>query len=237
MKTKRIVLLFAVVFALALLFNVVSLASVVFAEEPVPNTAEQETVTGEAEPFENARSLSAWWKEEVMPLVIAYAIPAVLLLAETLPMLVKVWRASGRFDRSATQVNEVVEATEKYKEAIETEKAASKAELQAFLEASEERVKSYEENLLTKQMEYQELMLTQQDAVKQVLTEVLEIASGYREALSATETRLASVLSTVEKRAGKTERMVYLGLTNSGELVQNGAARKIAKVEESDDEG
>ena len=39
----------------------------------------------------------------------------------------------------------------------------------------------------------------------------------------------------IEVSASKTERMVYLGMSNSCELVNNGVARKIAAVE--DEEG
>lgn len=57
--------LFIVLFALALLFNVVSLTSVVFAEEPVPNTAEQETVTDGEQTF-FSRLTEAWESGDVM---------------------------------------------------------------------------------------------------------------------------------------------------------------------------
>lgn len=47
---------------------------------------------------------------------------------------------------------------------------------------------------------------------------------------------LNTALERLEKSALRTERMLYLGMSNSQELVINGAARKIAQIEEEANE-
>ena len=63
-----------------------------------------------------------------------------------------------------------------------------------------------------------------------------ETVARYEGRLAESEGRLARALSQIESHAEKTERMVYLGMTNSPELVTNGAARAIAEIEEEANE-
>ena len=175
---------------------------------------------------EETWDLNTWWNEKVMPLVIAYAIPALLFLAETLPMLCKVKKASGRFDSSADSVNNILDTMLKRDETLTAEKNEFRELVQKQLDGAEERAKQYEEKFLA-----------QQNELKAAMEQVTEIANGYRQELAASEERLSAELQRIEKCSDKTEKMVYLGFTNSCEMVTNGAAKKIAKVEESNDEG
>lgn len=58
----------------------------------------------------------------------------------------------------------------------------------------------------------------------------------YEKALSESEARLAAILTHLDKSAEKVERMVYVGMTNSVELVSNGAAKRIAAIEAGEDD-
>lgn len=58
----------------------------------------------------------------------------------------------------------------------------------------------------------------------------------YEKALAESEARLAAILTHLDKSADKVEKMVYVGLTNSVELVSNGAAKRIAAIEAGEDE-
>lgn len=46
------------------------------------------------------------------------------------------------------------------------------------------------------------------------------------------EDRVRAAVGKVEASASRTERMLYLGMSNSQELIINGAARRIAQIEE-----
>ena len=58
----------------------------------------------------------------------------------------------------------------------------------------------------------------------------------YEKALAESEARLAAILTHLDKSADKVEKMVYVGLTNSVELVSNGAAKRIAAIEAGEDD-
>jgi hypothetical protein len=63
-----------------------------------------------------------------------------------------------------------------------------------------------------------------------------ETVSRYESALSESEARLAAILNHLDKSANKVEKMVYVGMTNSVELVSNGAAKRIAAIEAGEDD-
>lgn len=58
----------------------------------------------------------------------------------------------------------------------------------------------------------------------------------YEKALAESEARLAAILTHLDKSAEKVEKMVYVGMTNSVELVSNGAAKRIAAIEAGEDD-
>lgn len=71
----------------------------------------------------------------------------------------------------------------------------------------------------------------QEQSVRQIAAQ----ASEYRAALDACEARLTELIERTNAGTARTERMVFLGMTNAGELVTNGTARRIAEVEEETD--
>lgn len=58
----------------------------------------------------------------------------------------------------------------------------------------------------------------------------------YEKALSESEARLAAAITHLDESAHKVEKMVYVGMTNSVELVSNGAAKRIAAIEAGEDD-
>ena len=58
----------------------------------------------------------------------------------------------------------------------------------------------------------------------------------YEKALAESEARLAAAITHLDESAHKVEKMVYVGMTNSVELVSNGAAKRIAAIEAGEDE-
>ncbi len=63
-----------------------------------------------------------------------------------------------------------------------------------------------------------------------------KIVEKYEKALSESEARLAAILNHLDISANKVEKMVYVGMTNSVELVSNGAAKRIAAIEAGEDD-
>ena len=69
------------------------------------------------------------------------------------------------------------------------------------------------------------------------MEQIRAAVATYEKSLAESEERLSALSHRIEASAARTERMVYLGLTNSGELILNGAARKISRIEEEGHEG
>lgn len=68
------------------------------------------------------------------------------------------------------------------------------------------------------------------------ISELNKTVEKYEKALSESEARLAAILNHLDKSAEKVEKMVYVGMTNSVELVSNGAAKRIAAIEAGEDD-
>ena len=80
-------------------------------------------------------------------------------------------------------------------------------------------------------------MEKQREETRQAVERFEEIAKSYASILCESEKRLGDTLHHVERAADKTERMIYVGMVNSCELVKNGAARRIAEIEEEMKQG
>ena len=158
----------------------------------------------ELQPETTAEPFSREWIENtVLPKFLGFLMSSGVTLVYLLPSVFKIKKASGRFDGSADDI----------------------ASLKAALLERE----------LTWETEKQEFRKTIEDlsvAYQDQLKHFAEIAESYDSHLEESEERIQSVARHVENMTEKTERMVFLAFTNSRELVANGMARMIAKVEE-----
>lgn len=161
------------------------------------------------------RGMTAWgWIEKnVLSDMLATAALVGLASLELIPAIKSLLKARNAFHK-------VAEDAEGY--------TVAKIEYDARMEAREQefyaRMKARDEALASRE-----------DRLQASIEEFKSLAEGYNKNLIASEERLAKVLHHVEICADKTERMVYLGLSNSCELVKNGTARKIAEVEEHEE--
>jgi len=62
--------------------------------------------------------------------------------------------------------------------------------------------------------------------------QLCETVAACEARMRESEERVRAAVGQVERSASRTERMLYLGMSNSQELIINGAARKIAQIEE-----
>ena len=93
------------------------------------------------------------------------------------------------------------------------------------------RAEAREREFYERMKERDEALAAREESLQAAIEAVGAVAESYNKNLIASEERLAKTLHHVEICADKTERMVYLGLSNSCELVKNGTARRIAEVE------
>lgn len=157
-------------------------------------------------------ALKLWFEERVLPNLTSTLLIIGVGLLELIPAVRSLLKARGAFAKVANDVGAYTEA---------------KIEYDA---RAEEREKLFLERL----EQYDRAMEAQREETREAVEKFEEIALGYAELLKESEGRLGNTLHHVERVADKTERMVYLGMSNSCELVKNGAARRIAEIEEEE---
>jgi hypothetical protein len=151
--------------------------------------------------------LRAWFEVEVMPHLASVSVILGVALAELIPAVRGLLKAKAAFTKVAGDVDAYNQAKIEYDMRVE------------------KREKEFEDRIERLQEEHN----------KQVET-LNRMVETYEKKLSESEERLASTLRQIESHAEKVERMVYVGMTNSCELVSNGAARRIAAIEADEDE-
>ena len=176
------------------------------AEETVAEAAENTS-------FYDPGAMKAWFEEKVLPNLTSTLLIIGVGLLELIPAVRSLLKARGAFDKAARDVGAYTEA---------------KIEYDA---RAEEREKLFLERL----DKYDAEMEKQREETRQAVERFEEIAKSYASILCESEKRLGDTLHHVERAADKTERMIYVGMVNSCELVKNGAARRIAEIEEEED--
>jgi len=161
-----------------------------------------------------ADTWKSWFESTALPIFLALLSVVAITYLENLPLMMKIKKASGKFESSAADVNAIVEASIEFKRLYDEEKKEHAA-----------RIAEYEAEILKMQQ-------SQAEAVERFIA----IANEYETKLLAMEERLTPKLEHTVHCADKIEKMVYLGFTNQCEMVKNGCARKIAEVEEERDE-
>ena len=176
------------------------------AEETVAEAAENTS-------FYDPGAMKVWFEEKVLPNLTSTLLIIGVGLVELIPAIRSLLKARGAFQKAADDVGAYTEA---------------KIEYDA---RAEEREKKFLERL----EEYDRRMETERERTREALEHFEEIAGSYAEMLKASEARLGDSLHHVERAADKTERMIYVGMVNNCELVKNGAARRIAEIEEEEE--
>lgn len=148
----------------------------------------------------------AWFQAEVLPHLTSVAMIICVASVEIIPAVRSLIKAKAAFSKVASDVDTYNQSKIKYDLRVE------------------KREKAFEERIEKMQAEHNKMVAALNETV-----------NTYKDSLAESEERLAKVLHIVETRASKVERMVYLGMSNSCELVANGAARKIAEIEEEPD--
>lgn len=169
--------------------------------------------TEEATAFYDFDAVKVWFEEKVLPNLTSTLLIIGVGLLELIPAVRSLLKARGAFDKAARDVGAYTEA---------------KIEYDA---RAEEREKLFLERL----DKYDAEMEKQREETRQAVERFEEIAKSYASILCESEKRLGDTLHHVERAADKTERMIYVGMVNSCELVKNGAARRIAEIEEEED--
>lgn len=155
----------------------------------------------------DVETLRAWLEAEVLPHLAAVVTILGVALVELIPAIRGLCKAKGVFSKVAADVD-----------------AYNKAKIEYDMRV-EKREQEFEERMERLQGKYNEMVAELSDTVK-----------TYEQKLSESEERLAHLVHNVEVSASKTERMVYIGMSNSRELVCNGSARRIAEVEDEKEE-
>lgn len=147
--------------------------------------------------------LRLWLEAEVLPHMVSVMAILGVALVELIPAVRALLRAKNAFGKVAADVD-----------------AYNRSKIEYDLRV-EEREKEFEARIERLQAAHNETVAS--------LTSLVE---GYDARLCETEARLAAAIERVNASAWRTERMLYLGMSNSQELIVNGAARKISGIEE-----
>ncbi|MBE6588820.1 MAG: hypothetical protein E7643_01455 [Ruminococcaceae bacterium] len=181
------------------------------AEVPIGDV---ETPTQDMESFYDLDAMKVWFEERVLPNLTSTLLIIGVGLLELIPAIRSLLKARGAFTKAAENADAYTEAKI------------------AYDARAEEREKLFLERL----EKYDAEIARTREETRLATEKFEEIAKSYAGLLKESEERLGATLHHVEVSAQKTEEMVYLGMSNSCELVQNGAARRIAEVEERCDD-
>lgn len=170
--------------------------------------------------------LDAWgWIEtNVLPQMISTGTLVGLTSVELIPVVKSFLQSKAAFTSVSKQVSDYTAAR------LEWDIRAEKREKKFYAKMEELRI----ENDRRLEERDNELM-AREEALARSLGEFSALAKGFEEKLAASEGRLSEVLSHIDRNADKTERMVDLAFTHSGELVSKGIARQISEVAHEDE--
>ena len=198
----------AILAILAALILAMLLTVPIGAQELAEAATEAAETTPEAGPewwafWENidVDGLRMWFEAEVLPHLASVSMILGVALVEIIPAVRGLIKAKGAFQKVAADVD-----------------AYNQSKIEYDLRV-EEREKEFEARIEKLQEEHN----------KQI-EEFNKIAKQFEEKLAESEKVLEGHLLNVENNATKVERMCYLAFTNSGELVTNGVARRVAEV-------
>ena len=144
-----------------------------------------------------------WLESEVLPHLASVMMILGVALVELIPAVRSLIKARAAFARVASDVDAYNRSKIEYDLRVEAREKEFEARIEALQAAHNETVEALRQTVET-----------------------------YDARLSETEARLTEALSSVAASAWRTERMLYLGMSNSQELIINGAARKISRIEE-----
>ncbi len=166
----------------------------------------------------------AWVESHVLSDMLATGALVGLASLELIPVAKSFIESRNTFKKVAEDVKEYTVARIEYDKRSEEREATFYTRMEEIRLESEARLQAKEEELSARE-----------EKLLGAIEEFRALAQGYNQNLISSEERLARTLHHVEVCADKTERMVYLGMSNSCELVKNGTARKIAEVEEHEE--
>ena len=151
----------------------------------------------------DVEGVRAWFEVEVLPHLASVMMILGVALVELIPAVRSLIKARAAFARVASDVDAYNRSKIEYDLRVEAREKEFEARIEALQAAHNETVEALRQTVET-----------------------------YDARLSETEARLTEALSSVAASAWRTERMLYLGMSNSQELIINGAARKISRIEE-----
>lgn len=167
----------------------------------------------------------AWVEAHVLSDMLSTAALIGIASVELIPVLKSFVNSKNAFQRVAADVEKYTVAQLEREAHMEEREEAFYARMEALREDSEARIQACNEALERREA-----------ALHDVVEELRALARGYDQSLIASEERLAETLRQVCTCADKTEKMVFLGFSNSCEMVKTGVARRIAEVEAAGEE-
>lgn len=152
--------------------------------------------------------LRTWFEAEVLPHLASVTMILGVALVELIPAVRSLIKAKGAFQKVAGDVDAYNQAKIEYDLRVEQREKEFEARIEALQKEHNKQIEDFN-----------------------------KIAKQFEEKLAESEKALEGHLVNVEKNADKVERMCYLAFTNSGELVTNGVARRVAAVDKEQDVG
>lgn len=148
-------------------------------------------------------ALLSWVQSEVLPHLVSVSMILGVALVELIPAVRSLIKARAAFTKVASDVDAYNRSKLEYDLRVEERERAFEARIEAIEEEHRRRTE-----------------------------EMLAAVSVYETRLAQSEERMTRLLEGIARSTSRAERMIYLGMSNSCELIVNGAARKISKIEE-----
>ena len=181
--------------------------------DSVAVTEEKATVTtNEPIATDSKQEWQIYLEEKVIPAVIFVATSAGSVLLMLAPAIKAAKKTIVAVKQASDDVSGDKNATKAAQEALKQQQEEFLSQVKAFFE--EQKTKDAERELQLKALQ--------------------EENQKYRQALSDTEARLALSIQRCATSAENTRKMVHIAFTNNNELIQKGAARRIAEVNYED---
>lgn len=170
--------------------------------------------------------LDAWgWIEtNVLPQMLSTGTLVGLTSVELIPVVKSFLKSKEAFASVAKEVSDYTAARLEWDIRAEEREKAFYAKMEELRIENDVRLEARDKELLAREA-----------ALAHSIEAFSTLASGFEETLLASEGRLAAVLSHIDRNADKTERIVDLAFTHSGELVSKGIAGKISEVAHEDE--
>ncbi len=166
------------------------------------------------------RNTWGWIEANVLSEILSVGAIIGVASVELIPVIRGFTQSKSAFSSVASQVSAYTEARLEYDMRAEEREKAFYAKMEALRIENDERVQARDRELLEREA-----------ALARSIEEFTALARGFEDKLGASEARLECILHHIDVNADKTERMVGLAFTNSGELVSKGVAKRIAEVE------